>query len=96
MEYRLYRSYNSFDVGVVHGGKERQGNDLSANTLCHWEHPFLEAALAVQGEQVDRRVVKADADIKIQHAPHECCAADAIRQNEMKHMPIALRKIRDR
>src|SRR5450432_55830 len=96
IEYRLYRSYDTFDIGVVHSGKERQCDDLSANTLCHWKHPFLEAALAVQGKQVDRCIMKAHADVQIQHTLHECGTRHAIRQDEMKHMPIALLEISDR
>src|ERR1700691_120062 len=96
MEYRLYRGNNSFDVGIVHGGKERQGNNLPTNALCDRKHSFPEAALAVKGKQVDRGVMKSHADFKIQHALHECRTANAIRQDEMKHMPIALIEIGNR
>jgi hypothetical protein len=87
---------NPLDVLIAHGRKQRQRGDAAADVLGHGEIAGLEAHLPIQRQQMNRRVVHADADAGGVHLLDEGAALDVPGQHDLKHVPVAVGEILER
>src|SRR5690348_13221604 len=85
------RSAHAIDVGVRHRREERQRRDGAADALGVRELARAPAELAIEREEMHRRIVHADADAVVAHAGDEARALDLARQHDLEHVPVALR-----
>jgi len=87
-QHLAHRRAGALDIRLIHRIEHRQRDDLFADMLGDREHAFLEAPRPVQCEQVNRRVVVADADVVLFHARHELGTGDALRQHDLEQVPV--------
>ena len=80
----FYRSYHSFNICLLQAVEHWQGDCLVADVFGNREHAFFETTFAVHGEQVDRRVMVAGADIEFCHFIHEISAFHRFWQDDLE------------
>ena len=100
MQDRHERMHDAFDLGARHGGEEREGKEVASRMLGVGKVARLPAEPAVQGEEVSGRIVHPGADARGLHRRHHVGAfargETGRGQQDLEHMPIALREVRDR
>ena len=84
---------NPGDIRVGHRREQRQGDDAPADVFGMRKIAVLPAELAVEGEQVQRRVVHADADAAFLHGRDEGAAVGASGQQRLEHVPVGIREV---
>src|SRR5579862_7245748 len=89
------RAY-AIDVLVFHRWKQRQRDDTGTDVFRDRIITGLEAHLAIKCQQVNCRVVHADADACSVHRMDEFPTFHRLRQHDLEHVPVAVAEVFDR
>src|SRR5690242_5785078 len=84
------------DIRIGHRREKRQGGDAAADALGVRKLAGAPAEIAVELEEMHRRIVHADADALFAHRGDEFCPGRAIGQDHLEHVPIRLFEILQR